>query len=43
MRMSSFDRTDKRIIVLVAGRNPRKEAQELTITIPSTIQKGVRY
>ena len=43
MRMSSFDRTAKRFIVLVARKKAKKDPQELTISIPAMIQKGARY
>ena len=43
MRMSSFDRTAKRFIVLVARKKAKKDPQDLTISIPAMIQKGARY
>lgn len=43
MRMSSYDRTAKRFIVLVARREVDEDAQDLTVSIPATIQKGERY
>ncbi len=43
MRMSSYDRTDRRFIVLVARQKSQKDSDELTISIPAKIQKGNRY
>ena len=43
MRMSSYDRTADRFIVLVAQRKGKKETSELSISIPASIQKGSRY
>jgi hypothetical protein len=43
MRMSSYDRTADRFIVLVAQRKEKKDPCELTISIPASIQKGARY
>jgi hypothetical protein len=43
MRMSSYDRTAKRFIVLVARRDVDEDPQDLTVSIPATIQKGERY
>jgi hypothetical protein len=43
MRMSSYDRTADRFIVLVAQRKEKKDPCELTISIPASIKKGARY
>ena len=43
MRMSSYDRTANRFIVLVARRDVDEDPQDLTVSIPATIQKGERY
>ena len=43
MRMSSYDRTADRFIVLVARRKANRDPEDLKISIPATIQKGKRY
>jgi hypothetical protein len=43
LRMSSYDRTDNRFIVLLARRKANKDPEDLTVTIPAKIQKGKRY
>ena len=43
MRMSSYDRTKKRFIILLAKRDPDQESQDITISFPATIQNGNRY
>jgi len=43
MRMSSYDRTAKRFIVLLAKREAKEAPNNLTISIPATIQIGARY
>jgi hypothetical protein len=43
MRMSSYDRTEDRFIVLVARRKANRDPQDFTISIPATIQRGKRY
>ncbi len=43
MRMSSYDRTANRFIVLVARRNKSSSAREMIVSIPATIQEGKRY
>ena len=43
MRMSSYDRTEDRFIVLVARRKANRDPEDMTISIPATIQKGERY
>ena len=43
MRMSSYDRTAKRFIVLVARREADEDPRDLTVSIPATVQQGVRY
>jgi len=43
MRMCSYDRTENRFIVLVARRKANRDPEDMTISIPATIQKGKRY
>jgi hypothetical protein len=43
MRMCSYDRTEDRFIVLVARRKANRDPEDLTVSIPATIQKGKRY
>jgi hypothetical protein len=43
LRMSSYDRTDNRFIVLLARRKANKDPEDLIVTIPAEIQKGKRY
>ena len=43
MRISSYDRTEDRFIVLVARRKAKRNPEDITISIPATIQKGERY
>ena len=43
MRISSYDRTEDRFIVLVARRKAKRKPEDITISIPATIQKGERY
>jgi len=43
LRMSSYDRTDNRFIVLLARRKANKDPEDLIVTIPAKIQKGKRY
>ncbi len=43
MRMSSYDRTEHRFITLVARRKANRDPEDMTISIPATIQKGKRY
>jgi len=43
MRASSYDRTNNRFIVLLARQEADEDPEDLTITLPATIQKGARY
>ena len=43
MRMCSYDRTEDRFITLVARRKANRDPEDMTISIPATIQKGKRY
>ena len=43
MRMTSYDRTADRFIVLVARKKANGDPEDLKISIPATIQKGKRY
>jgi hypothetical protein len=43
MRMSSYDRTNERFIVLLARREAEEEPNNLTISLPAKIQHGSRY
>ena len=43
MRVCSYDRTEDRFIVLVARRKANRDPEDMTISIPATIQKGKRY
>ena len=43
MRMCSYDRTEDRFIILVARRKANRDPEDMTISIPATIQKGKRY
>jgi len=43
MRMSSYDRTNDRFIILLARKEAEKETNNLTISLPATIQHGSRY
>jgi len=43
MRMSSYDRTGNRFIVLLARREDGVDPSDINMTLPSTIQNGERY
>jgi len=43
IRISSYDRTAKRFIVLIARSNPDAMQADITIRIPARIRKGKRY
>ena len=43
MRVSSYDRTQNRFIVLLARREAEEDPEDINISIPSTIQLGKRY
>jgi hypothetical protein len=43
MRMCSYDRTEDRFITLVARRKANRDPEDMTVSIPATIQKGKRY